>query len=33
MILLAYLKHTKGKFNYHEIVNAVKKTIPRFHAD
>src|SRR5262245_41616758 len=31
MILLAYLKYTKGKFDYHQIANALKKTIPRFH--
>jgi hypothetical protein len=31
--LLAYLKYTKGKFDYHAIANALKKTIPRFDVD
>jgi len=33
MILLAYLKYTKGKFVYAAISNALKKTIPRFDVD
>jgi bifunctional DNA-binding transcriptional regulator/antitoxin component of YhaV-PrlF toxin-antitoxin module len=33
MILLAYLKDSKGKFDYHQIANALKKTIPRSHED
>jgi hypothetical protein len=33
MILLEYLKYTHGKFDYHQIANALKKTIPRFDVD